>query len=491
MIRLKQLLTEKRTPWGMSDSEHDYGNGIKFYGTPSHGGIYVPSNLVNKIDPAGRAYAKKWSGSENWYEEDIGWLWVVVAFPQLFKPEEVAGAKKTIAKYGPNGERLKEEVEIHKLSKADQQATGQKFYFSTDDGYWGYANSKEEAEAMAQGGRKQDRARDRRALKGSYKSEAGSSKGAKKGWQSRKQQSTNDDDDDEGEMFPTWEDPDMGPEEIPVDRTTSQWKAMNKPARSGKKSRKEGWNADQWKKAMDRTNKWKQANPALANAKRAAKEKDAPWLRKQKPLPVPAKEGVESGYTKKALMRGPDGMYLMCPCGQKVTISGEKNVCGCGTEFNATGWIKNPKMTEAGDPMSTYRVIERPSANRWYVVDGKGNPAGFWEYKGERSRENARKAAEKKAAEWTGKHSPSSFGLGDKPTIASLEKEDDRGPESPYSALWSAMTDKERDAIRHMTRRGAAGARRDRGEVWVVKNHPELIPARLKQKYDAWLASEK
>src|SRR5512135_228478 len=129
--------------------------------------------------------------------------------------------------------RLKEEVEIHKLSKADQQATGQKFYFSTDDGYWGYANSKEEAEAMAQGGRKQDRARDRRALKGSYK--------------------------------------------------------------------KEGWNADQWKKAMDRTNKWKQANPALANAKRAAKEKDAPWLRKQKPLPVPAKEGVESGYTKKAL----------------------------------------------------------------------------------------------------------------------------------------------------------------------------------------------
>jgi hypothetical protein len=93
------------TPWGYADYVEDVGMGIKWVNTPSHGGYYVPSKLLSRIDPAGRRYAKQWSRSENWYEEDVGWAWVWVAFPELFKDkpyfaDHMKAAKELVVQYG-------------------------------------------------------------------------------------------------------------------------------------------------------------------------------------------------------------------------------------------------------------------------------------------------------------------------------------------------------------------------------------------------------
>lgn len=59
------------TPWGVAHQVRAVGpDGIFSADTATHGGYFVPSALLDKIDPRGRADAKKWSGSENWYEDE-------------------------------------------------------------------------------------------------------------------------------------------------------------------------------------------------------------------------------------------------------------------------------------------------------------------------------------------------------------------------------------------------------------------------------------
>lgn len=73
-----------RTPWGESDNMHVTSvPGVIFYETPSHGGFYVPSKLLGKIPKVMQAYAARWSGSFNWYEEDVAALIVVHTWPQI------------------------------------------------------------------------------------------------------------------------------------------------------------------------------------------------------------------------------------------------------------------------------------------------------------------------------------------------------------------------------------------------------------------------
>jgi len=66
-----------RTPWGNSDYEEECGNGIKFYGTPSHGGYKIPAKL-NKLIPS---YMRKTNG---WYEEDCEWSIPVIVLGKYF-----------------------------------------------------------------------------------------------------------------------------------------------------------------------------------------------------------------------------------------------------------------------------------------------------------------------------------------------------------------------------------------------------------------------
>lgn len=73
-----------KTPWGESQSVEDIGLGIWFVTTAGHGGYYVPASLLHQIPAEHRAYAKRWSGDERWFEEDCAWAAVALAFPQLF-----------------------------------------------------------------------------------------------------------------------------------------------------------------------------------------------------------------------------------------------------------------------------------------------------------------------------------------------------------------------------------------------------------------------
>lgn len=85
----------KESPWGPVQEQTAIGKGIVFVSTAGHGGFFVPDDLVEKISPVGREDAVSWGGSEQWYEEDCCWAWVALAFPELFKPDQVEAARRT------------------------------------------------------------------------------------------------------------------------------------------------------------------------------------------------------------------------------------------------------------------------------------------------------------------------------------------------------------------------------------------------------------
>lgn len=88
-----------RTPWGTADSVVELANGIRRVSTPSHGGYWVPAKLLPLIPDHYRAYAKRWSGSDQWYEEDCAWACVAVTFPDVFDGETLKHARDTVARY--------------------------------------------------------------------------------------------------------------------------------------------------------------------------------------------------------------------------------------------------------------------------------------------------------------------------------------------------------------------------------------------------------
>jgi hypothetical protein len=66
------------TPWGYADYEEDWGTGIKFYNTPSHGGLKVPNELNNQIPEYMRRKGDRKGG---WYEEDVDWCIPIITLP--------------------------------------------------------------------------------------------------------------------------------------------------------------------------------------------------------------------------------------------------------------------------------------------------------------------------------------------------------------------------------------------------------------------------
>lgn len=89
----------KHSPWGTVDAEEVIAEGIVFVSTASHGGIWVSPELLPRITKEMRDYAKHWSGSENWFEEDCAAQCVVVSFPEFFKPEQVESAWATVNRF--------------------------------------------------------------------------------------------------------------------------------------------------------------------------------------------------------------------------------------------------------------------------------------------------------------------------------------------------------------------------------------------------------
>lgn len=56
--------------------------------TASHGGIFVPDELLLCFTQSEKDYAEKWSGSKNWYEEDCAAAIPMFRLPELFPMDE-------------------------------------------------------------------------------------------------------------------------------------------------------------------------------------------------------------------------------------------------------------------------------------------------------------------------------------------------------------------------------------------------------------------
>ena len=72
-----------QTPWGASQIIRNLnGTGCLRVDCAGHGGIFVPDELLPRIPKAERKLAARWSGSENWYEEDCCALSVLHHIPE-------------------------------------------------------------------------------------------------------------------------------------------------------------------------------------------------------------------------------------------------------------------------------------------------------------------------------------------------------------------------------------------------------------------------
>lgn len=118
------------TPWGQADHVKPSGdNGILFVSTPSHGGLFVPDELLGRM-PRALKGSNSYSRGKNWFEEDVEWAIPVIAFPEEFPAKECKAAVETIEAYGnkkpgeylysavkwlagPGGDAVKEKVDKH------------------------------------------------------------------------------------------------------------------------------------------------------------------------------------------------------------------------------------------------------------------------------------------------------------------------------------------------------------------------------------------
>jgi hypothetical protein len=82
-----------QTPWGTADSITKLSDGIYAVSTPSHGGLWISQDRLADIPDAAVEFARKWSGSEQWWEEDCAWAFVAVAHPEAFDSDAVAAAR--------------------------------------------------------------------------------------------------------------------------------------------------------------------------------------------------------------------------------------------------------------------------------------------------------------------------------------------------------------------------------------------------------------
>ena len=83
-----------QTPWGVSQTQTSFGDGITCHDTASHGGFHVEA-AQNKLIPA---YMRRAGG---FYEEDCEWSIVATVFPAGFTAGNLACAKSTFRNWYP------------------------------------------------------------------------------------------------------------------------------------------------------------------------------------------------------------------------------------------------------------------------------------------------------------------------------------------------------------------------------------------------------
>lgn len=86
----------KSTPWGMADGRREVANGITWYFTPSHGGIHLSGQRATEIKAKAPKLKTFADGREcRWFEEDIDFVFVILAFPECFSMRDCNYARET------------------------------------------------------------------------------------------------------------------------------------------------------------------------------------------------------------------------------------------------------------------------------------------------------------------------------------------------------------------------------------------------------------
>lgn len=97
--RIQNMEFTKNTPWGQAQHVKPVGDqGIRFVSCTGHGGIFVPDALMAKMPEALKG-SNSYSGSGQWFEEDVEWAIPVLAFPEQFPKVDCKAAVETIGFY--------------------------------------------------------------------------------------------------------------------------------------------------------------------------------------------------------------------------------------------------------------------------------------------------------------------------------------------------------------------------------------------------------
>lgn len=92
---LTEVPSRVSTPWGLSQWRTDYGPGVSFYTTASHGGFHLDAERLRELT-AKLGTVKTFCGQPAWFEEDCDWAYVALAFPELFTAEDHKRATATL-----------------------------------------------------------------------------------------------------------------------------------------------------------------------------------------------------------------------------------------------------------------------------------------------------------------------------------------------------------------------------------------------------------
>ena len=92
------------TPWGPAHHRRDYAEGITFFSTSSHGGFRVSAARLTQMHAALRECTSFDLASDGvgWFEEDIDWCAVALAFPEHFPAEHLTSAESTLKDWRPD-----------------------------------------------------------------------------------------------------------------------------------------------------------------------------------------------------------------------------------------------------------------------------------------------------------------------------------------------------------------------------------------------------
>ena len=106
------MLKPTNTPWGRPDHVKVLMPGVIEYQTPSHGGVYVASQLIGSMPPALSAIGDTdWENPGNggaglWFGEDCATYAIILTWPELFPGVDLALAEKMLQRCYPSNYNL-------------------------------------------------------------------------------------------------------------------------------------------------------------------------------------------------------------------------------------------------------------------------------------------------------------------------------------------------------------------------------------------------